>query len=290
LSTRFAGVVLLLVLGAGCRARATPDESAAAARMAAMADTTWPASPLGAAARRGHALLAHTHDSLPQYAPSALRCFNCHLDEGMRRNGLLLVGAFARYPQYRSRSAHMETITDRVNDCFKRSLNGQPLPVDGPDMRDIVTYLAWISRGIEVFDSVPGQGLPKLKPLPADTVRGATLFAGTCVRCHGVDGAGMAAVPPLWGPRSFNIGAGMARLNTAAAFIRTNMPFDKPGSLTDQEAFDIASFVISRPRPDYPGKELDWPKGDPPPDVAYPTAAAAKRAAAASRPTPTSAH
>ena len=167
----------------------------------------------------------------------------------------------------------METITDRVNDCFKRSLNGQPLPVDGPDMHDIVSYLAYISRGIEVFDSVPGQGLSKLKTLPADTARGAALFAVTCARCHGVDGAGIPPAPPLWGARSFNIGAGMARRNTAAAFIRANMPFDKPGSLTDQQAFDVAAFVVSRSRPDYPGKELDWPKGDPPSDVAYPTSA-----------------
>jgi len=287
---RTAVFVFVIVAAAGCRAKPTPPAKGGAARFEALADTTWPAGPLGNAARRGHALLAHTPDSLPQYAVSGLRCFNCHLDEGTRRNGLLLIGAFARYPQYRSRSAHMETITDRVNDCFKRSLNGHPLPVDGPEMHDIVTYLAYISRGVALFDSTPGQGLPKLKSLPADTARGATLFASTCARCHGVDGAGIAPVPPLWGARSFNIGAGMARLNTAAAFIRLNMPFDKPGSLTDQEAYDVASFVVSHPRPDYPGKELDWPKGDPPPDVAYPTAAAAKKAAIVTRPTPTSAH
>jgi thiosulfate dehydrogenase len=86
--------------------------------------------------------------------------------------------------------------------------------------------------------------------------------------------------PPLWGPRSFNIGAGMARARTAASFIRDNMPFDLPGSLTDQQAFDVAAFVVAQPRPDYPGKELDWPRGDAPPDVAYPTRAAAKQPAA----------
>ena len=268
---RIAGWVMVLFAVVGCRAKATPDDNATAARSAALADTSWPAGPLGAAAQRGHALMAHTHDSLPMYAPGSLRCLSCHLDDGTRRNGLLLIGAFVRYPQYRSRSGRMELITDRVNDCFRRSLNGQALPLDGPDMHDILTYLAWISRGVELFDSVSGQGLPKLKALPADTARGAVLFASTCARCHGVDGAGIPPVPPLWGPRSFNIGAGMARLNTAAAFIRYNMPFDRPGSLTDQEAFDIASFISSRPRPDFPGKEHDWPKGDPPSDVAYPT-------------------
>jgi thiosulfate dehydrogenase len=69
----------------------------------------------------------------------------------------------------------------------------------------------------------------------------------------------------------------MARRFTAAAFIRNNMPFDKPGSLTDQEALDVAAFVTGHPRPDYPGKEMDWPKGDPPSDVAYPTRASGRK-------------
>jgi thiosulfate dehydrogenase len=67
----------------------------------------------------------------------------------------------------------------------------------------------------------------------------------------------------------------MARVRTAAAFIRVAMPFDSAGTLTEQEAFDVATYINSRPRPDFPGKELDWPNGDPPPDVAYETRAAA---------------
>ena len=280
---------MILVAG-GCRAASTPDEnSAAALALDVPIDTAWPAGPFGASARRGHALLAHTPDSLPQYALSALRCTNCHLDDGARRNGLLLAGAYARFPQYRARSGRVDQLSDRVNDCFRRSLNGRALPVDGPDMRDIVTYLAWISRDVGVLDSVRGQGLPKLTPLVADTARGAILFASHCMRCHGEDGNGIAPVPPLWGPRSFNIGAGMARLRTMAAFVRLNMPFDRPGSLTDQQAFDVAAYVASHARPDLPGKENDWPNGDPPPDVAYSTTAAAHRTPAA-RTTPTSAH
>ena len=51
------------------------------------------------------------------------------------------------------------------------------------------------------------------------------------------------------------------------------MPFDRPGQLTDQQAFDVAAYVLSHPRPDTPGKERDWPHGDPPEDAAYPTLA-----------------
>ena len=37
------------------------------------------------------------------------------------------MGVFARYPQYRPRSNSVETIDYRVNDCFRRSMNGTPL-------------------------------------------------------------------------------------------------------------------------------------------------------------------
>ena len=81
----------------------------------------------------------------------------------------------------------------------------------------------------------------------------------------------------MWGPHSYNVGAGMSRVRTAADFISRNMPFDAPGTLTDQQAFDVAAYVNAQPRPDYKGKENDWPNGDPPPDVAYPTRSASHR-------------
>src|SRR5690606_36295780 len=117
-----------------------------------------------------------------------------------------------------------------------------------------------------------GQGLPDLAPLPGDTAHGAAVFTSTCVVCHGADGQGTPAAPALWGPESYNIGAGMARLRTAASFIRHNLPLGNP-HLTDQQAFDVAAYINARPRPDYRGKENDRPRGNPPPDVAYPTKA-----------------
>ena len=172
----------------------------------------------------------------------------------------------------------MITIEDRINSCFQRSMNGRGLDRAGPDMRDIVSYMAFLSSGIPVGARVPGAGLPSLSVTSGDSGRGRDLFAANCVRCHGPQGEGSAVAPPLWGDGSFNIGAGMSRIRTAGAFIRSNMPFDKPGTLSDQEAMDLAAFIASRPRPDFPGKELDWPNGDPPPDVAYETIAARRRA------------
>ena len=236
---------------------------------------------LGASIRRGKALLTSTADSLPDHVGSDLRCFSCHLREGTQPGALPLIGAFSRYPQYRPRNGLVNLIEDRINDCFERSLNGKALARDGRDMRDIVAYLAFMSRGVAPPGEVAGAGVRTLEPLPSDTVQGAAIFSETCSRCHGIDGSGTALAPPLWGPRSFNVAAGMARLRVAAAFIRDNMPNDHAVVLTDQHAYDVAAYVVSRPRPDFARKADDWPKGDPPPDVVYSTRAATVKASGA---------
>lgn len=237
-------------------------------------DSLIPAGPLGAAIRRGRALLAATRDSLPHDVGNELRCLSCHLDGGTRAGSAPLVGVYARFPQYSARNGATITIEDRINGCFLRSMNGRALTQNGADMRDITAYLAFLSWGVPVGAHVQGQGFRRMTPLAGDSSAGRALFAARCARCHGPDGQGTQAAPPLWGPRSFNIGAGMARLRTAASFIRYNMPFDQPGTLTDQQAFDVAAYVTSRPRPDLPGKEYDWPRGGAPPDVGYPVLSA----------------
>lgn len=242
-------------------------------------DSEIPPGPLGVSVRRGRALFSATRDSLPANVGNRLRCLSCHLDDGRRANASPLVGAFLRYPAYNARAARIFTIEDRINDCFRRSMAGRPLHSESADLRDMVAYLAFLSRGIQSGADVKGHGIPKIAPLDVDTARGREIFSATCVRCHGANGGGTALAPPLWGAASFSIGAGMARLRTAASFIRHNMPYDLPGTLTDQQAFDVAAYVNSHSRPDLAGKESDWPNGDEPPDVAYPTRASKKRGA-----------
>lgn len=247
-----------------------------------------PAGPMGASIRRGRALFAATRDSLPEHVGNDLRCTSCHLDDGTRPYAAPWVGVYSRFPQYRSRNAKVNVVQDRINDCIQRSLGGRPLPEGGRDMADMIAYLAFLSRGVAPPGEVPGQGFQTLQPMVGDTVRGARVYLAQCARCHGGQGQGMANpdpsghpgyYPPLWGPRSFTIGAGMARVRTAAAFIHANMPFDRPGTLSEQEAFDVAAYMTSRPRPDFPAKVDDWPLGDPPADVAYRTRAAPDRGA-----------
>jgi thiosulfate dehydrogenase len=268
-----------LLLGACHRSppKTPPASAALPPGYGPIVDSLLPAGDVGASIRRGLALMTATRDSLPDYVGNKLRCVSCHPDGGRRLGGMPWVGVYARFPQYRSRDGRVILLADRINSCFRRSLNGKPLPADGDDMRDIIAYLAYLSRGVAVGDTVPGQGLKLLSVTSGDSAAGQRVFVENCVRCHGDNGQGTVAAPPLWGDESFNIGAGMARVRTAAAFIHGNMPFDRPGTLTEQQAFDVAVYVNSHSRPDLPGKELDWPRGNPPPDAPYHTIAAGQR-------------
>ncbi len=233
----------------------------------------FPDGPVGASARRGLAILEATRDSLPDHVGNDLRCTSCHLDQGTRPNAMPWIGIQARFPQYNTRAASVFRMEERINGCLERSMSGTALPLDHPAMRDMIAYFAVLSRGVAMGATVPGQGVPKPEMAPGDTVRGAMVWLQQCARCHAPDGTGSQLGPPVWGDRSFNIGAGMARLRTAAGFIKHNMPLDMPGTLSDADALDVAAYVVSRPRPDFARKSADWPNGDPPVDVAYPTTA-----------------
>jgi thiosulfate dehydrogenase len=68
--------------------------------------------------------------------------------------------------------------------------------------------------------------------------------------------------PPVWGPDSYNTGAGMHRLLVAARFIRFNMPFGtsfEDPVIGEEDAYDVAAFINSQPRPVKPNLEHDFP-------------------------------
>ncbi len=216
--------------------------------------------------RRGHALLTAFRDSLPANSGNGLRCTSCHLDDGVRPTALSWLGTAARYPRYRSRRGGEETLAQRVNDCVTRSLAGRALDEGGRDMRDILAYLD--SLGPSARPPVPDS-----VKLTGTVAAGERVFTAECARCHGANGEGLVA-PAVWGVGSFAVSAGMARQFTFASFVRHNMPYDRAGTLTPQQAADVAAYVLAQPRQDHAGKEHDWPKGDPPSDVAYVTTAA----------------
>lgn len=264
--------LLVLICLTGC-AR-TPGEAVPLA-WSPPADSLIPNDQLGAAIRRGQAIMRNTPDSLPDFALSSLNCTSCHLADGRQIGAAPLLGVVARFPKYLGRVGAVIPVEDRINYCMTRSLAGLSLPSHSREMQDIVAYLTFLSKGVPVGGAAPDSlGIPAIPTLEGDSTRGREVYASTCAVCHGAQGEGGAfpRAPALWGPRSFSIGASMARIAVAAAFVRRNMPLSLPGSLTDQQAWDVAAYLDRQPRPDLPGKAQDWPNGGAPDGVPYATA------------------
>ena len=236
--------------------------------------TAIPSGPLGEAIRHGQQIVNDTQVTVKDYVGNGLRCTDCHLQGGRTAYAAPLVGLTGLFPEYRSRRGSVESLEDRINDCFLRSMNGKPLPDSSPEMLSVLAYIAWLSQGVPIGTEVEGRGFREIHSSgPGNPASGKATFSAKCAGCHGADGQGVQAspgkylFPPLWGPQSFNDGAGMARLSVAAAFIQTKMPLGNAGTLTDQEAYDVAAYLTMQPRPAFPEKANDWPKGGRPVDA-----------------------
>ena len=232
---------------------------------------------------RGMRLHLDTKALLPQNVGNALNCTSCHLNAGTVADGSPFVGVSAFFPSYAPRAGRIITLEDRINGCFRRSMNGKPLSPEAADLKAMVAYFNWMKGATRPQDKVAGRGVGKIDmAIKPNSDNGKKIYASQCAVCHGKDGEGLKhadgrfVYPPLWGDESFNIGAGMARTYTAAAFVKRNMPIGfhakfplGQGGLSDQEAVDVAEYFSHQPRPDYPDKVKDWPKDKKPADARY---------------------
>ncbi len=231
---------------------------------------TIPGDQRGESIRMGYLMVVDTQEYGKRYVGNALNCTNCHLDAGLNPNAASFVGISVLYPEYRARADRQMSLADRINECFERGMNGKALPSDSTKLAAIVAYIEWLSQNVPPGSTVPWRGIPRITTTrQPDPAKGKNVFAGKCAFCHGTNGQGTMAAPPLWGPRSYNIGAGMARVGVAASFIKANMPRGWGWTVMDDEAFDVAAYINGQPRPDFPGKVHDWPKGGKPADAPY---------------------
>lgn len=281
---RKATVVLFLsVVAAGFAVAQPADPPRGPDRMLAVPDPgSLPDDDNGRLVRRGRDLVTATYahigpqvaDPAKRFAGNNLACGNCHLQAGTKKFGLPIYGLFAQFPQYSARAGAEITIEDRIDGCMTRSMNGRALPADSPEMRALVAYVRFLSIGYPADKPVAGLGAGAMPELDraADPERGRALYARACLDCHNTDGQGLRRglpttdlgymVPPLWGPDSFNDGAGLARLITAANFLHFNMPHGTDyldPRLSVEEAWDLAAFMVSQPRPRRAGLDKDFP-------------------------------
>ncbi|MBK8290206.1 MAG: c-type cytochrome [Flammeovirgaceae bacterium] len=201
---------------------------------------------------------------------NGMNCQNCHLDAGTKLFGNNYSAVASTYPKFRARSGAEESVEKRVNDCFERSLNGKALPEESNQMKAIVAYINWLGKDVAKGTIPKGSGLIELPFLDrsASIENGKLVYEQKCTVCHGNEGAGITLAddsgylyPPLWGQNSYNMGAGLYRLSRFAGYVKANMPlgatFDSP-QLTDEEAWDVAAYVNSLPRPQR-DLSADWP-------------------------------
>jgi thiosulfate dehydrogenase len=229
-----------------------------------------PGGQRGEQIRLGYQLVVHTQEFAAPYVGNRLTCANCHLDAGLDPNSSSFVGLSRAYPEFRARTGRVVTLADRINECLERSLNGKPIPSDSHKLQAIVAYIDWLSKDVPAGSRMAWRGIPQIQaPKPPDVMNGAKVFTARCAFCHGADGQGTMAAPPLWGPQSYNIGAEMARIPVAASFIKSNMPRTRGWALSDQDAYDVAAYINSQPRPDFAQKTGDWPNGEKPADAPY---------------------
>ena len=270
-------------------------------------DPTLDARDDGELIRRGFRLFRDTPSETPRFTPSGMTCANCHLNSGQRELALPLVGSAGMFPERNGRAGRMFSLEDRIVGCFYRSENAvhgpdngglaaaragvAPVPaadaisepmlpdVDSEEIVALAAYLRYLSEGY-----TPGEDpswrkknrIPQDSLVPLDALnpaRGEEIYTEFCVNCHGPDGQGVQVGDkkpgPLWGPLSWNDGAGLARFYTMAGFVRYAMPYLDPGILSDEDAQHVSAFIISKPRPAYPYKHEDWQTDPMPIDAAF---------------------
>lgn len=218
-----------------------------------------PEGGFGDLVRKGHDIFTDTPEHAAEFVGNELRCSNCHLDAGRLANSAPLWGAWVRYPAYRNKTQSVSSYAERLQGCFMYSMDGKAPPLGDEVLASLEAYSYWMAQGAPTGKTLPGAGYPKSKqaPAPPDYERGARVYAANCALCHGADGLGQKVegryvFPPLWGPDSFNWGAGMHQLDNAAAFIRANMPLGRGGTLSEQDAWDVALFMNAHERPQDP--------------------------------------
>lgn len=221
-----------------------------------------PNDGFGAMVRQGKNIFVDTQRYAKEYVGNGLNCVNCHLDSGRKADSAPMWGAYVLYPAFRSKNEKVNTMQERIQGCFRFSQNGKEPAADSETVTALVSYFFWLAKGAPTGLEIPGRGYPKV-PEPKqrpDANRGAVVYAQNCALCHGPNGQGQKvgehyAFPPLWGGDSFNGGAGMSRVETAVGFIKANMPLGRGNSLSDQEAWDVATFMNSHERPADPRKQ-----------------------------------
>jgi len=248
---------------------------------AGSAPKSYPAGEVGEMVKLGEAIILHTntHPLTKDLVGNKLACVSCHLkgddgkpgtSEGHISNWLDTATAF---PAWSKREKSVQTLQDRSNNCFMRSMNGKRPIIDSKASIAIASYITWLSEGKVMKMNAKGpwgpsntkmypKNVKKFKAIQkkathANYLKGKRLYGQKCAMCHGQSGQGMVSFPPLWGKNTrgewlaYNTGAGMSKLDKASAWVQSNMPLGQGDSLTNQDTADIVLYMNAQERADF---------------------------------------
>jgi len=253
---------------------------------AGTAPKEYPKGPVGEMVKLGEDIMLHTdtHPLTKDFVGNKLNCASCHLKGSDGKPGTgdgigSFLGTAGAFPAYSKREKAVQTLQNRSNNCFMRSMNGKRLIVDSKASVAIYAYITWVSTGAPLHMNLKAPLSPhnmkiwpknfkkfakiQKKATHANYVNGKKLYETKCASCHSANGAGMGTFPPLWGKSaegkwlSYNTGAGMSKLHKGAAWVQSNMPLGQGNSLKDQDAADIMLYVNAQERASFDlGKRL----------------------------------
>ncbi len=231
--------------------------------------TQYPSGELGRMVKLGEEIIfnTNTHPLTKEMVGNDLKCSNCHLQGGKGKTLGTFVGTATSFPAYSGREKTVQTLQNRINNCFMRSMNGKRPIIDTEASVAMAAYVTWLSSGlpIQLNEKKPvnpyytkiwwGKNwvVPMVKAAgPQNYQKGKKLYTEKCASCHQEDGQGVAAnnFPPIWGDRSYNTGAGLSKPTKLAVWLQHNMPLGN-ANLTREEAVDIAIYVNAQPRPSF---------------------------------------
>ncbi len=247
---------------------------------AGSAPKEYPKGEIGRLVKLGEEIMLHTstHALTKDLVGNKLNCSSCHLKGSDGKPGTgdgigSFIGTATAFPAYSKREKTVQSLQDRTNNCFMRSMNGKRPIIDTEASMAMYAYITWLSTGMPMKMNEKAPLSPhnmkiwpksfkrlaevQKKATHSNYVTGKKLYASKCLMCHGQNGQGIGSFPPLWGKNakgewlSYNTGAGMSKLNKGAAWVQSNMPLGQGNTLSDQEASDIMLYVNAQERADF---------------------------------------
>jgi thiosulfate dehydrogenase len=88
-------------------------------------DSAIPVGKFGDVVRFGEQIFRDPATYAPQFVGNELRCSNCHLQAGRQSGASPMWAAYVAYPAYRSKNGHVNSFEERLQGCFRFSMNGK---------------------------------------------------------------------------------------------------------------------------------------------------------------------